>query len=114
MSPLPIAGLTTHGPLFCLERFAWDHGLRVSFRGVHRFDDAGHIEHALAGPSRTVATAHSALVRDDWPVHIARLLNQCAATPDTAATTVRSALAREHASDVDDTLFSWVIAPRPA
>lgn len=24
-----IAGMTAHGPLFCLERFAWDYGLRV-------------------------------------------------------------------------------------
>ena len=27
-----IAGVTAHGPLFCLERFAWDHGLRVVAR----------------------------------------------------------------------------------
>ena len=30
--PLPIAGLTAHGPLFCLERLAWDHGMRVVSR----------------------------------------------------------------------------------
>jgi hypothetical protein len=34
-SPVPIAGLTGHGPLFCLERFAWDHGLRVVVRREH-------------------------------------------------------------------------------
>src|ERR1700728_1916061 len=28
--PVAIAGLTTHGPLFCLERLAWDHGMRVT------------------------------------------------------------------------------------
>jgi hypothetical protein len=33
-APVAIAGLTAHGPLFCLERFAWDHGLRV----VSRYD----------------------------------------------------------------------------
>lgn len=27
--PLTIAGMTLHGPLFCLERLAWDVGLRV-------------------------------------------------------------------------------------
>lgn len=26
---IAIAGMTAHGPLFCLERFAWDYGLRV-------------------------------------------------------------------------------------
>ncbi len=30
--PLAIAGLTAHGPLFCLERLAWDHGMRVVSR----------------------------------------------------------------------------------
>jgi len=30
--PVPIAGLTAHGPLFCLERIAWDHGMRVVSR----------------------------------------------------------------------------------
>jgi hypothetical protein len=28
--PVAIAGVTTHGPLFCLERWAWDHGLRMT------------------------------------------------------------------------------------
>lgn len=113
-SPVPIAGLTAHGPLFCLERFAWDYGLRVAFRGEHRFRDSGHIEHSLSGPFRTVASAHAALRGDDWPVHLARLLDSCVATTDTAGTTVRSVLVREHGSDHDDTLISWVIAPKPA
>jgi hypothetical protein len=30
--PVAIAGLTTYGPLFCLERLAWDHGIRVLHR----------------------------------------------------------------------------------
>jgi hypothetical protein len=30
--PVTIAGLTAHGPLFCLERLAWDHGMRVTSR----------------------------------------------------------------------------------
>ncbi|HTW65958.1 MAG TPA: hypothetical protein VME17_15135 [Bryobacteraceae bacterium] len=33
--PVPIAGLTAHGPLFCLERLAWDHGMRVVERVEH-------------------------------------------------------------------------------
>jgi hypothetical protein len=111
-SPVAIAGLTTHGPLFCLERFAWDHGLRVAFRGVHRFHDSGHVEHAVSGPFRAVVSAHAALRGDDWPVRVARLLNSCAATRDTAATTVRSAPSRERVAEIDDTLFSWVIAPK--
>jgi len=30
--PAPIAGLTAHAALFCLERLAWDQGLRVLSR----------------------------------------------------------------------------------
>ena len=36
--PVPIAGLTAHGPLFCLERLAWDHGMRV----VSRIEQPSH------------------------------------------------------------------------
>jgi hypothetical protein len=32
VAPVAIAGVTTHGPLFCLERWGWDHGLRVAQR----------------------------------------------------------------------------------
>ena len=32
--PVAIAGLTAHGPLFCLERFGWDRGLRVVFHST--------------------------------------------------------------------------------
>jgi hypothetical protein len=34
-NPVPIAGLTAHGALFCLERLAWDHGMRVVARVDH-------------------------------------------------------------------------------
>src|ERR1700674_2181315 len=30
--PVAIAGVTTHGPLFCLERWGWDHELRLPHR----------------------------------------------------------------------------------
>ena len=40
--PVAIAGLTAHGPLFCLERLAWDHGMRVVLRTEHAsLDDNG-------------------------------------------------------------------------
>jgi hypothetical protein len=41
-SPVAIAGLTAHGPLFCLERLSWDHGMRVVLRTEHSsLDDNG-------------------------------------------------------------------------
>ena len=38
--PAAIAGLTAHGALFCLERLAWDVGMRVTHRVELRFE--GH------------------------------------------------------------------------
>jgi hypothetical protein len=35
-----IAGFTAHGALFCLERLAWDVGMRVTHRAEQRFE--GH------------------------------------------------------------------------
>jgi hypothetical protein len=110
-SPVAIAGLTAYGPLFCLERFGWDHGLRVVFRGTHRLLDGGRVEHALEGPFRSIAAAHSGLSGADWPGGLALLLTSCTATGDMATTTVR-AISHDRAADVDDTLVSWVIAPR--
>lgn len=39
-SPAAIAGLTAHGALFCLERLAWDVGMRVTHRVEERYE--GH------------------------------------------------------------------------
>jgi hypothetical protein len=39
-APAAIAGFTAHGALFCLERLAWDVGMRVTHRVEQRFD--GH------------------------------------------------------------------------
>jgi hypothetical protein len=44
--PAPIAGMTAHGPLFCLERLAWDHGMRVLSR----------IDHPATGDSEPLIT----------------------------------------------------------
>jgi hypothetical protein len=33
--PAAITGMTAHGALFCLERLAWDHGMRVLSRTEH-------------------------------------------------------------------------------
>jgi hypothetical protein len=52
-APVAIAGLTGPGALFCLERLGWDHGMRVTFRGVHRVGgvdlQAAHSDAAPAG-----------------------------------------------------------------
>jgi hypothetical protein len=113
-APVAIGGLTAHGPLFCLERLGWDHGLRVVFRGTHRLPDRGYVEHAISGPTRTVAAAQQVGLNGDWASKVARLLNSCSATRDTTSMSARGALPSGRQGDVHETLLSWVIAPKRA
>ena len=114
-APVAIGGLTAHGPLFCLEHFGWDHGLRVVFRGTHRFLDTGHVEHAISGPTRTIAAAHeNGLTGANWASNLARLINSCAPTLDRTSTKVTGAVSSDLYGDVNETLVSWVIAPKRA
>jgi hypothetical protein len=116
---VPIAGVTTYGPLFCLERLAWDHGMRVVYRGSHQRRPDQTIEHRLeVAAEQSEAMPRKLGGRDAWPVEIAALMSgisplakpvplnrnglsnitcvgQCAAT-----------------SEPSETLYSWVIAPR--
>ena len=99
---VPIAGVTTYGALFCLERLAWDHGMRVVYRGSHQRRSDRTIEHRLEGAAQQLgaranqfeaaqrprATAHQLELaayqpetmrqelsgRDAWPVEIAALI----------------------------------------
>jgi hypothetical protein len=48
-APVAIAGLTAHGPLFCLERLAWDFGMRVVMRADYRRAAPGAFAQALIG-----------------------------------------------------------------
>jgi hypothetical protein len=54
-SPVAIAGLTAHGPLFCLERLGWDQGLRLTYRAQHKDSTRGVVDGEPAG----VDTIHS-------------------------------------------------------
>ena len=111
-APVAIGGLTEPGPLFCLERFGWDHGLRVVFRGTHRELDGGHVEHAITGPFQTIAAAHTDLAGADWPSRLARLLTTCPPARDTSSTAVHGVLADDQRLDRSDALVSWVIAAK--
>jgi len=110
--PAAIAGLTAQGALFCLERLAWDHGMRVVFRGDHRYLPDGAIEHALTG-SESVVNEMAALRHDgdDWAARIARLVAQVPEVHSTPATAAIRGRATAPADAELDGLISWVIAP---
>jgi hypothetical protein len=112
-SPAAVAGLTAQGALFCLERLAWDHGMRVVFRGDHHFLPNGGIEHELTGPESVVRRA--AGLPDDGDAWGARMAGVVARFPEDRsvpanATILGRAAAPPAMADTEE-LISWVIAP---
>jgi hypothetical protein len=109
--PAAIAGLTAHGPIFCLERLAWDQRMRVVFRGDHRYREDGTIEHALSGPESMLHEATN-LKSDgaNWITRMASLVTRCPASRSQSSQANVIAATVKHADDPDH-LISWVIAP---
>jgi len=117
-SPLPVAGLTAEGAIFCLERLAWDAGMRVAFRGVHTLA-AGQWTHELEGPQPLIAA-----LREEWPsggdwaYGLSRFTAQCTAAPrgararSSCASTARAGEPPAADPSADWPLISWVIAPQ--
>lgn len=105
--PLAIAGLTAPGPLFCLERWGWDAGLRVVFRAEHRTVD-GRVQHKFFGPRIVLADAQGRVSGPEWAAQMARLAVACRhdiCTPSEAGHDGVISTAD------DEALVSWVIAP---
>ncbi len=129
----PLAGLTAYAALFCLERLAWDHGMRVVYHGEHIPFSSGEIEHVLYGSAKWLEAGHSPAARRDsslcvdWPAQLASLIAVKEArstwsglTPARrgAATRVRvmggppvQRVNDARAQRVGQPLHSWVIAP---
>jgi hypothetical protein len=106
--PEAIAGLTAHGPLFCLERLAWDQGMRVVFRAEHKFAGAACVAHELTGPI-SMLNETSGLAGEDWAASIADVVTRCPSGRAEIASTARSS--GRSTDRAEDSLYSWVIAP---
>ena len=114
-APAAIAGLTAHGPLFCLERFGWDHHLRVVFRAEHRGRCDGTIEHRFWGPTKMLSwvARHVAALGSGYGSCMAGMVGACPpaqGTTELALTLVAPGDGGD-ATEVEP-LYSWVIAPR--
>ena len=109
--PVALAGLTAHGPLFCLERWGWDHGLRVVYRGKHEALADGSVEHTFAGPRPVVDRVREGLsARGAWSAGLPRALASCPA--GSAVTATERVVTPDRAEiALDEPLYSWVIAP---
>ena len=108
--PVAIAGLTAHGPIFCLERLAWDHRMRVVFRADHRYRSDGSIEHALSGPASMLRQASALSIDTDWTSQVASLVTRCPAIRSQSSQSNVIGPTVKHADDPEH-LISWIIAP---
>ncbi len=113
--PMAVAGLTAHGPLFCLERLGWERGLRVVYRAEHKAVGARRLEHAVAGPLSMVTAARAlAEAGGGWAPGAADIVAAC---PQGRAEIVEARIAADAppaaaaALERAETLYSWVIAP---
>lgn len=115
-SPAAIAGLTAHGALFCLERLAWDKGMRVVLRAEHRVMGEGSMQHAFTGPARLLEHFKAMPQGNNWQEHMATMIASCPAktTKQCSQTVISENCETNYATD--DPLYSWLIAPaqRPA
>jgi hypothetical protein len=110
-TPLAIAGLTSHGPLFCLEQLAWPLGMRVVFRGEHSYRADGSIEHALNGPDSMVRAASGLGEKSDWAASIAKLATRCPTGRSQVSAASFTCRAAGPTKAEADPLISWIIAP---
>jgi hypothetical protein len=116
-SPVPVAGLTAHGPLFCLERLAWDHGMRVVFRAEHQYRPDGGIDHLVCAQESLLAHVSGlATAGSKWSAHVAALVGGCAhggRLETSSVVTTRLDRATTPSDELRGTdqepLFSWLI-----
>jgi hypothetical protein len=109
--PVAIAGLTEPGPLFCLERLAWDHRMRVVYRADHTDREDGYMEHELSGSEQMLREAVDlSSSGPEWSSRVATLLTRCPATrAEASKLTVITPAARREGDPKK--LVSWVISP---
>jgi hypothetical protein len=111
-APVAIAGLTSHGPIFCLERLAWDVGMRVVFRAEHRSLQPRSMEHVVCGPPGMEQWAPTlARSGDAWASQVANLVASCPERPVVAARRTGTATSVEGLPKRPEPLTSWIIAP---
>src|SRR5262245_32285594 len=105
-----IAGLTAHGPMFCLERLAWDQGMRVVFRAEHA-PLAHTVEHRVEGPVAMLDDARGAAAERVWGARFADLVTRCPSGRAELGSFAACGPANADAAADGEPLYTWVIAP---
>jgi hypothetical protein len=105
---IAVAGLTAPAAVFCLERLAWDHGMRVVFQAEHCCRAERDVRHMVRRGNELVTAAHLDAAGASWARRLAELF---AHFPSERVPSVGPASLSWAKDDNAVTLTSWVIAP---
>lgn len=110
VNPIAIAGLTAPAALFCLERLAWEHGMRVIFHAEHRNLSKQVVQHAVFDGDALLRPEELDAARTNWTDRIAELIARYPPEHVSRGHVTAAGLSRNE-NDKSLTLTSWVIAP---
>ena len=108
--PAAIAGMTRHGPMFCLEMLARDHGMRLVYQAEHQIS-GGEVRHSVSGALASLRRSGGLLEAGAaWPEQMADLVANTPVEPALrggvgVVTRIPDGAAAE------EPLFTWVIGP---
>jgi hypothetical protein len=109
-APVPVAGMTSEGALFYLERLAWKHRMRLIFRARHDIPANGTVRHELSGtPALLARFARSGTTQRQWARTLGHCLTRCEPVVGKYPKSKR-VLKSEAKSERDIALVSWILA----
>jgi hypothetical protein len=108
-APVAIAGMTRHGPMFCLELLARDHGMRLVYQAEHQIA-ATEVRHTVSGPLASLRRSGGLVEAGAaWPERMAGLVADTPVEP--ALSGKVGVVTRNESAAAEEPLFTWVIAP---
>ena len=108
--PVAIAGMTRHGPMFCLKMLARDHGMRLVYQAEHQIEGA-EVRHTVSGPLASLKRSRGLMEAGaGWPALMARLVAETPVEPALSGG-VGVVTRIEAQAAANEPLFTWVIAP---
>ena len=111
--PVAIAGLTSPESLFCLERLAWDHGMKVIYKAQHVPAHSGHVTHRLTGSGQAVSQFERLYQQNPsaWASRTARILATFPSEPGDRLQKIVESNSADAPGWLERPLTSWLIAP---